>query len=369
MGCASSRRIDVAGDVYRPLPTSFAVFDVNAVEEPWLIANGHAQQEKASKISHVPDLILNTLDNPVEAPQSWAEVSKALEKLKPTLDASVKPIPPTSPPKEAAQTQAQFGRKPPKNLSFHTVEELEVKVNPDPNPKPNRHQDGLRPAPESTAVEARPIETESGYKPLKENIFIVRDRLEREKEGKQSSMEKMMSWRRDPLSEFPEKCPPGGSEMVVIYTTSLGGIRRTFEECNKVRDILEWHRAVFDERDVALHGEYLKELKELVGEEGRVPRMFVKGRYVGGMEEVVELNETGRLGRILNAARVERGVGRQTCQGCGGARFVPCFECGGSCKVTLEKDGDGDDAGNVVGMKDRCPKCNENGLVHCPTCL
>lgn len=36
MGCASSKRIKVAIDVYRPPPTSFAVFDINSIEEPWL---------------------------------------------------------------------------------------------------------------------------------------------------------------------------------------------------------------------------------------------------------------------------------------------------------------------------------------------
>jgi glutaredoxin domain-containing cysteine-rich protein 1 len=42
--------------------------------------------------------------------------------------------------------------------------------------------------------------------------------------------------------------------------------------------------------------------------------------------------------------------------GCGGARFVPCWECGGSCKVVV---GDG---------VERCGKCNENGLIMCPIC-
>ena len=192
---------------------------------------------------------------------------------------------------------------------------------------------------------------------LKDNIFIVRDRLERQKEEKESAFERL---RRDPLSAFPEKCPAGGSETVVLYTTSLGGVRKTFEDCNRARDVLESHRVVFDERDVSLHGEFLKELKELVGE-GVValPRVFVKGRYVGGLDELVELNETGRLRRILTATRVERGVGRQACGGCGGARFVPCWDCGGSCKV-VASDGV---------HKERCPNCNENGLVHCPACV
>lgn len=196
-------------------------------------------------------------------------------------------------------------------------------------------------------------------KPVKENIFIVRDRMERQKGETEANYEKRVRWERDPLSHYPERCPPGGGEAVVIYTTSLGGVRKTFGECNRARDILEGHRVVFDERDVALHGEFLKEIKELVGEVA-LPRVFVKGRYLGGLEELVELNETGRLGRMLNATRVVRGAGRLGCGGCGGARFVPCLDCGGSCKVVLA------DAPDKL---QRCPKCNENGLVHCPACL
>ncbi|KDO76586.1 hypothetical protein CISIN_1g0446791mg, partial [Citrus sinensis] len=194
-----------------------------------------------------------------------------------------------------------------------------------------------------------------GFKPVKENIFIVRDRMEREKEGKQAKYEKLI---RDPLSDFPEKCPPGGSDGVVIYTTSLRGVRRTYEDCNRVRSIFEVNRVVTDERDVSLHGQFLNELKDLFGGETvTVPRVFIKGRYVGGVDELTELNESGKLGRMLRSARVEMGIGRQACEGCGGARFVPCFDCGGSCKVVL-----------ATGDKQRCGVCNENGLVHCPAC-
>ncbi|QCD83220.1 Thioredoxin-like fold [Vigna unguiculata] len=66
-----------------------------------------------------------------------------------------------------------------------------------------------------------------------------------------------------------------GSETGVVYTTSLRGVRKTFEDYNRV------HRVVFDERDVSLHREFLREVKELVGEAVALPWVFVKGRYMG----------------------------------------------------------------------------------------
>ena len=158
---------------------------------------------------------------------------------------------------------------------------------------------------------------------VKENIFIVRDKLEREKGGK--PVKKL-----DPLSGFEEKSQPSGANSVVLYTTSLRGVRKTFEDCTRVKTIFELHHVIFYERDVSLHGEFLNELRDLTGEGMSVPRVFIKGRYIGGVDEVVELNESARLGRILVWARVERVEGRQACEGCGDARVVPCLECGGS---------------------------------------
>lgn len=364
MGCASSKRIEASLDAYRPAPASFAVFDINSIQEPWLVIDAK-QQEHNEKPNFVPTQVLEKLNNleAEQAPHSWDEVSKALEDLKPSL-VQPKPAPVVATPEKLGSVQqpAKGSNVPRKSVSFHTLEELDAKLSSKPAHELKKTE-SMRT--ESNKLESRievppPTEKTVGVtiKPVKENIFIVRDRLEREKEGKLASFDRLMSKRVDPLSEYPEKCPPRGNDTVVIYTTSLRGVRRTYEDCNKVRAVLEGHRVVFDERDVSLHGEFLSELKELVGEGTSMPRVFVKGRYVGGVEELVELNESGRLGKMMSHARLERGVGRQACEGCGGARFVPCLDCGGSCKVVL-----------INGDKERCRKCNENGLVHCPACI
>ncbi|XP_047333181.1 uncharacterized protein At3g28850 [Impatiens glandulifera] len=346
MGCASSKRVDVALDVYRPAPSSFAVFDINSIEEPWRVAND-TEFENPEKSTHVPALVLAKIDKlDSDGPQSWDEVSKALEDLKPNLNDPI--VNPTVNPINV--TKSTPPKPPLKTSSFHTLEELDAKLSPKPE-KPEKPNKPVVVVDTFKPKVPHPVVNKSSS--LKNNIFIMMDKQEREKEGKEPGPAR---W--DPLSDYPELIPPGGSDTVVLYSTSLGGVRKTYEDCNRVRSILENHQVVFDERDVSLHGEFLSELRELIGEEGRVvPRLFVKGRYIGGAEVVVGLNDAGRLARLWSRVRVERGVGRQGCDGCGGARFVPCLDCGGSCKIVV-----GDE-------KERCSKCNENGLAHCPLCL
>lgn len=55
-----------------------------------------------------------------------------------------------------------------------------------------------------------------------------------------------------------------------------------------------------DERDVAMSDALRHELKRrLRGATAPVPRVFIGDDYLGGYDEVVELNETGELLRLL----------------------------------------------------------------------
>lgn len=160
----------------------------------------------------------------------------------------------------------------------------------------------------------------------------------------------------NPLWNFEEKCPPGGANAVVLYTTTLRGIRKTFEDCNNVRDALESYEICISERDVSMHLEFRNELRKLMG--GKlvtVPRVFIKGRYIGGADEVLKIHEGGKMAELL--AGIPTALAGRVCDGCGGVRFVPCMECSGSCKLV-----------NDDNMVVRCPECNENGLIQCPIC-
>ncbi|KAL7228370.1 hypothetical protein ACSBR2_007148 [Camellia fascicularis] len=163
---------------------------------------------------------------------------------------------------------------------------------------------------------------------------------------------------RNPLSDFEEKCPPGGSESVIFYTTGLRGIRKTFEDCNSIRFLLESFRVVFFERDVSMHSEFREELWRIMGEKVVPPRLFIKGRYIGGAEKVLTLHEQGKLRPLFEGLPMDRSEG--PCEGCVGFRFVVCFKCNGSHKVFS-----GDDDG---GSPENCLECNENGLIICPIC-
>lgn len=170
-----------------------------------------------------------------------------------------------------------------------------------------------------------------------------------------------------------EKSPPGGKGKVVLYYTSLRGVRRTYEDCCNARVILQVYGVRIDERDVSMHGGFRDELNEILGYGygGKMlPRIFVNGRHLGGAEEVAQLHETGELGKALmgcemaseaGMAAVKGGSGAN-CECCGDFRFLPCEACSGSCKVYVEDEED------EIGGFRRCANCNENGLVRCHLC-
>jgi glutaredoxin domain-containing cysteine-rich protein 1 len=169
----------------------------------------------------------------------------------------------------------------------------------------------------------------------------------------------------------PPPPPPESARRVVLYLTSLRGVRQTYEDCWAAATILSGYGVRVDERDLSMHAGYKDELRDALGGTGRLPQVFVDGWHLGGAEEVRRMHESGELGEALEACepalgaaggwKEGSGLPAESCGGCGGARFVPCGVCSGSCKVFVgEEDG--------AGAFRRCPDCNENGLVRCPIC-
>ncbi|KAL1331824.1 uncharacterized protein At5g39865 [Arachis ipaensis] len=165
------------------------------------------------------------------------------------------------------------------------------------------------------------------------------------------------------LTDFEEMNPPNGrSQEVILYTTSLRGIRKTFRDCNTIKFLLRSFRVIYHERDVSLHLEYRKELCKILGGKVLPPKLFIKGRYIGGVDEVIGLHENGWLGKLLEGTPIEFGEGH--CNGCACMRFAICSNCNGSCKVFTKNNGDNNNGELFI----RCAECNENGLVKCPIC-
>ncbi|KAA8543717.1 hypothetical protein F0562_021537 [Nyssa sinensis] len=151
---------------------------------------------------------------------------------------------------------------------------------------------------------------------------------------------------------------PGAEKRIVVYFTSLRVVRSTFEDCRAVRSILRGFRVSIDERDLSMDSAFLVELQGILGQEDKakltLPRVFIGGRYIGGAEEIRQLNETGELKKLVERLpAAEPGV----CEVCGGYRFILCDECSGSHKCYTEKGG-----------LRSCTECNENGLIRCPSC-
>lgn len=156
------------------------------------------------------------------------------------------------------------------------------------------------------------------------------------------------------LDQFPRMCPSGCEGKIVLYFTSLRGVRKTFENCYMLRLILQGFRVHVDERDVWMHSKFRQELTDVMGAALSVPRLFILGRYIGGAEEVEVLHEEGILSKLLEGLPREC---RKVCDVCADVRFIPCTACSGSRKIVISND--------VTG---RCSKCNENGLIMCPLC-
>ncbi|XP_010543856.1 PREDICTED: uncharacterized protein At5g39865-like [Tarenaya hassleriana] len=204
-------------------------------------------------------------------------------------------------------------------------------------------------------------ETETHDSPTREGLTP-----ETEPEKTQESAEQDEGDDGDVLSEFEEKCPPGGEDSVVFYTTSLRGVRKTFEACRRTRFLLENHKASFRERDVSMDSGYREEMWRLLGQKVTPPRLFIRGKYIGGAEEAVVLNENGKLKKLLEGL-VSSSSAKSPCQKCMDERFLICSKCNGSSRVlVVEEEEGGGGEGHETWR--RCTDCNENGLVKCSVC-
>ncbi|CAM8961060.1 hypothetical protein QQ045_003035 [Rhodiola kirilowii] len=159
------------------------------------------------------------------------------------------------------------------------------------------------------------------------------------------------------IGRAPAKFLAGAEDRIVVYFTSLRGVRRTYEDCYAVRMIFRGFRVYVDERDVSMDSAYRRELLKVLNQNTvSLPQVFIKGAYVGGADVVKQLHETGQLLKMVKGLPIK--TAGYVCQACGDVRFIPCLNCSGSKKL-YDEDED---------MVKRCRVCNENGLIRCPNC-
>lgn len=202
----------------------------------------------------------------------------------------------------------------------------------------------------------------NSFEAVKGKVLGIRNLFESKKSSKASETESPNSSQKSGVldsrvsfkDDFSISLP---NDKVVVYFTSLRGIRRTFEDCYAVRMILRGYRVDVDERDISMDSAYKKELEKIMGEKSvSLPQVFIKRKYIGGADIIKQLNETGEL-RVHLKGLSTREPGF-VCYSCGDVRFIPCVNCDGSRKI-YDEDED---------MMKRCLECNENGLIRCPTC-
>ncbi|CAH2055855.1 unnamed protein product, partial [Iphiclides podalirius] len=148
---------------------------------------------------------------------------------------------------------------------------------------------------------------------------------------------------------------------VVLYTTTMGIVRSTYQRCVLVKKILRNLLVKYDERDVFMSTEYQDEIRDrMKSDQILVPQLFIDGHHIGDADTVEKLNECGELRKMLKPYKSPDAC--NTCQVCGGFRLLPCRICNGS-KKSLHRN---HFTAEFVALK--CMNCDEVGLVRCEAC-
>jgi len=115
-------------------------------------------------------------------------------------------------------------------------------------------------------------------------------------------------------------------------------------------------------KDVHLEPKFGKELEERarMPAEAQLPRLYINAVHIGGLDEVVRMNDNGDLKRAT-VGFPERSNAH--CTDCNGFGFVLCTWCQGSMK-SRSHTFNADPRKNAL----RCTVCNENGLIQCTKC-
>jgi len=80
---------------------------------------------------------------------------------------------------------------------------------------------------------------------------------------------------------------------VTIYTTMM------CPYCVRAKALLARKGVAFDEIDVSMDPDLRNEMMERAGGRQTVPQIFINGKHVGGCDELVALDQAGKLDPLL----------------------------------------------------------------------
>ena len=83
---------------------------------------------------------------------------------------------------------------------------------------------------------------------------------------------------------------------VEIYTKAFCGY------CSRAKRLLQAKGVEFEEYDVTMGGPKRAEMLQRAQGRSTVPQIFIDDRYVGGSDELHELERNGQLDPLLNGA-------------------------------------------------------------------
>lgn len=149
---------------------------------------------------------------------------------------------------------------------------------------------------------------------------------------------------------------PGGK--AVLYSTNLRTDINAYEDSNAVRAILiSIVGASFDEKSVSQHPGYEQELKNALNlPVVTVPTVCVRGKYIAGIDNIMQLFKKGILISLL-LETLPHGLKPNAPCICRGGKFLICPICKGKRKLTRE----GEESVS-------CRHCIGTGLLKCPSC-
>jgi glutaredoxin 3 len=80
---------------------------------------------------------------------------------------------------------------------------------------------------------------------------------------------------------------------IEIYTTPF------CPYCHRAKALLQRKGVPFDEIDVMMSPGKRKEMRERAAGGNTVPQIFIDGEHIGGSDELIELDQDGRLDPLL----------------------------------------------------------------------